>query len=132
MKWPFARHTTIAAAASEPARPAAQSRRDWATLPPLKVAGGRAISLTARAREFTESLVTQQVLVHTPRLEHVRQIDAPSGSFRGVLAPVADHAGPELQEASPLPSVEHRHVTALSSEPTVSYGQAAIAARRMM
>ena len=57
----------------------------------------------------------------------MRQIDAPSGSFRGVLAPaVVEHDGPELQEASPLPSIEHRHAAALNSEPTVSYGQAAI------
>ena len=96
---------------AEPTGPAgASSRRDWATLPPLKVAGGRPISLTVHARAFTESLATQQTLVHSPRLEHVRQIDAPSGSFRGVLAPaVVERAGPELQEASPLPSIEHRH-----------------------
>jgi Domain of unknown function (DUF4157) len=145
MKWPFARHTHTATSAGQPpadgsvgstttteaTRPevVAPARRDWATLPPLKVAGGRAISLTVHAREFTESLATQQILVHSPRLEHVRQIDAPSGSFRGVLAPaVVDHNehGPELLEASPLPAIEHRHAAAASTEPTMSYGQSAI------
>jgi Domain of unknown function (DUF4157) len=138
MKWPFARHNSPpAAAAAEPARPevhaaaaneARPARRDWATLPPLKVAGGRPISLTVHARAFTESLVTRQSLVHSPRLEHVRQIDAPSGSFRGVLAPaIVDHDhGPELQEASPLPAVEHRHLAATTGEPAMSYGQSAI------
>jgi hypothetical protein len=55
-------------------------------------------------------------------LEVVRQIDAPSGSFRGVLAPAAaDHDGggvPELQESSPLPAVEHRHVGPAAGEQT--------------
>lgn len=95
------------------------SRREWATLPPLQVAGGRPISLTAATRAFTESLATRQVLVRSPRLEHVRQMDAPSGSFRGVLAPsTADHgaAAPELHEPSPLPAVEHRQVGAVATE----------------
>ncbi len=128
MKWPFARHAhspheTSGDAGSvttaEPARPAVVStRRDWATLPPLKVAGGRPISLTAATRAFTEGLVTQQVLVRSPRLEMVRQIDAPSGSFRGVLAAAStDHdSAPALQEASPLPPIEHRHVGAVAGE----------------
>ena len=150
MKWPFARHTNTPSSpgqapadgsvgsttTTDPTRPevsaaapvaTGQTRRDWATLPPLKVAGGRPISLTVHAREFTKGLVTQQVLVHNPRLEHVRQIDAPSGSFRGVLAPaVVDHGGPELQEASPLPSIEHRHAPRSAASRRSSYGQAAI------
>ena len=56
----------------------------------------------------------------------VRQIDAPSGSFRGVLAPaVADHDGaaPELQESSPLPAIEHRHVAALTGGARLASGR---------
>ena len=127
MKWPFARHTQSpheptgdagSVTTVEPTRPAVEStRRDWATLPPLHVAGARPISLTAPTRAFTQGLVTQQILIRTPRLEMVRQIDAPSGSFRGVLAPaVTDHddTAPQLQEASPLPPIEHRHVGAVA------------------
>ena len=135
MKWPFARHAqspespiggtgpvTVAEPRPEPnaAATAGPPRRDWATLPPLKVAGARPINLTAATRAFTQSLASQQVLVHSPRLEMVRQIDAPSGSFRGVLAPaISDHdhgSVPELQEASPLPAIEHRHVAAVAGE----------------
>ena len=81
MKWPFARHSHTPAssgqapadrsigstATTEPTRPevAPLTRRDWATLPPLKVAGGRPISLTVHAKAFTQSLATQQVLVHS-------------------------------------------------------------------
>ena len=139
MKWPFARHAhsphaTTGDAGSvttaEPTRPAvASARREWATLPPLKVAGGRPISLTAATRAFTEGLVTQQVLVRSPRLEMVRQIDAPSGSFRGVLAPaITDHdrTDPELQEASPLPPIEHRHVGAVAGEQRGGLGLPAV------
>src|SRR5262249_25015853 len=123
MKWPFARHapsspttgeSTGATTTAEPARPEAiaPARRDWASLPPLQVA--RPINLTAPTRTFTEGLASRQVLVRAPRLEMVRRIDAPSGSLRGVLSPsvgVNDESGmPDLQEASPLPAVEHRHL----------------------
>jgi Domain of unknown function (DUF4157) len=137
MKWPFARNaeplptvdmartdapnvTTTAAVAT--------SRREWATLPPLKVAGARPITLTAHARAFTEGLASRQVLVQSARLEHVRQLDAPSGSFRGILAPavVDDDSRPELQEPSPLPSIEHRHATALSGDHHDGHGLSAI------
>ena len=98
MKWPFARHAQSpesptgdagSATTAEPTRPAVATpaRRDWATLPPLKVAGGRPIELTAATQAFAQGLATRQVLVRSARLEHVRQMDAPSGSFRGVLAP---------------------------------------------
>ena len=149
MKWPFVRHahpatapaagdvgstTTVEPARAEPAATSAHiiatARRDWATLPPLQVTGGRPISLTVAARAFTEGLATQQVLVRPPRLEMVRQIDAPSGSFRGVLAPsVVDHdvaSAPELQESSPLPAIEHRHVTALTGEHGGGNGRSAV------
>ena len=131
MKWPFARHAP--SPAPEPGAKApgggegsttatgvvAPARRDWATLPPLHVAGSRPISLTAPTRAFAQGLATRQVLVRTPRLEMVRQIDAPSGSFRGVLAPAVadhDHGAPELQESSPLPAVQHRHVGPAAGE----------------
>ena len=124
MKWPFARHShtpartigdTGSAATAEPAvadvpnrngtETVATSRRDWATLPPLQVAGGRPINLTAATWAFTDGLASRQVLVRSARLEHVRHMDAPSGSFRGVLAPSSEHseAAPELQEPSALP-----------------------------
>ena len=145
MKWPFARHAhpssapaaggVGAIATADPPRPdesqrqttqvLAPSRRDWATLPPLKVAGARPINLTVQARAFTESLASQQVLVHSPRLEHVRHVDSPSGSFRGILAPAVadlDGFGPDVQEPSPLPSVEHRHLAALSGEQDANHG----------
>ena len=65
MKWPFARHTQSpesptgdagSVTTAEPTRPAvaAPARRDWATLPPLKVAGGRPIELTAATQAFTQ------------------------------------------------------------------------------
>ena len=145
MKWPFARHAhpssapaaggVGAIATADPPRTdesqrqtahvLAPSRRDWATLPPLKVAGARPINLTVQARAFTESLASQQVLVHSPRLEHVRHIDSPSGSFRGILAPAVadlDGSGPDVQEPSPLPSIEHRHLAALSGEQGPNHG----------
>ena len=145
MKWPFARHAhpssapaaggVGAIATADPPRPdesqrqstqlLAPSRRDWATLPPLKVAGARPINLTVLARAFTEGLASQQVLVHSPRLEHVRHIDSPSGSFRGILAPAVadlDGSGPDVQEPSPLPSIEHRHLAALSGEQGPNHG----------
>ena len=137
MKWPFARHTQSpesptgdagSVTTAEPMRPAAApTRRDWATLPPLKVAGGRPIELTAATRAFTQGLASRQVLVQSPRLAHVRQMDAPSGSFRGVLAPArADHdAAPELQEASALPAIEHRQ---LSAAPTDKHDTHALSA----
>src|SRR5262245_39232066 len=135
MKWPFARHahsspaageSTGAVAAPEPARAdiVAPSRRDWASLPPLEVA--RPINLTAPTRTFTEGLASRQVLVRAPRLEMVRRIDAPSGSLRGVLAPSVgghDDAGlPDLQEASPLPAVEHRHLGAAGGDQPMTNG----------
>jgi Domain of unknown function (DUF4157) len=149
MKWPFARHAPPssapdaggvgAIATADLPRPdasqrdtapgLASSRRDWATLPPLKVAGARPINLTVQARAFTESLASQQVLVHSPRLEHVRHIDSPSGSFRGILAPAVtdlDGSGPDVQEPSPLPSIEHRHVAALSGEHGANHGLSAV------
>jgi hypothetical protein len=149
MKWPFARqpHPATAPTAgdvgsiatADPARAyphmasaevVAPARRDWATLPPLQVAGGRPISLTVAARAFTEGLATQQVLVRAPRLEMVRQIDAPTGSFRGVLAPsVGDHddaSAPALQESSPLPAIGHRHVAALVGEHGGGNGRSAV------
>jgi len=138
MKWPFARHAHSAPPSGgdagdtttvEPARAAAMlapARRDWATMPPLQVAGGRPINLTASTRTFTEGLASRQVLVRATRLEMVRRIDAPSGSLRGILSPsVGDHEGPpmpDVQDASPLPSVEHRHVAAASGEPTNTHG----------
>src|SRR4051812_30916655 len=110
MKWPFARHAHSSStsggdaadtAAAELLRAAvvpAPARRDWATLPPLHVAGARPINLTASTRTFAEGLAARRVLVRAPRLEMVRQIDAPSGSFRGVLATtVDDHTEPVLQ-----------------------------------
>ncbi|MGZ7084975.1 MAG: hypothetical protein ACXVIH_01505, partial [Ilumatobacteraceae bacterium] len=139
MKWPFARHTHAPESPplqrlmpGDPIRvPSSQtdggaeegvaaSRREWATLPPLQVAGGRPISLTAAARAFADGLASRQVLVRSARLEHVRHMDAPSGSFRGVLAPSpADHdaAAPELHEPSPLPAIEHRQLGAATGEP---------------
>ncbi|HSB87094.1 MAG TPA: DUF4157 domain-containing protein, partial [Ilumatobacteraceae bacterium] len=143
MKWPFARHSdTPPTSTAEPQRVevtarngngnhdgggdngsdlvVAPSRREWMALPPLHVAGGRQISLTSAAREFTQGLASRQNLVQSPRLEHVRQLDAPSGSFRGVLAPATDHGAgtvPELQEPSALPAIEHRQVSALKPEP---------------
>ncbi|MEO8266953.1 MAG: DUF4157 domain-containing protein [Ilumatobacteraceae bacterium] len=130
MKWPFARHAQFpesstgdagSVTTAEPTRPAvaAPARRDWATLPPLKVAGGRPIELTAATQAFAQGLATRQVLVRSARLEHVRQMDAPSGSFRGVLAPaVSDHgdATPELQEASALPAIEHRQLSPIAAD----------------
>jgi len=137
MKWPFARHahsspavgeSTGASTAAEPTRTevAAPARRDWARLPPLEVAGARPINLTAPTRTFTEGLASRQVLVRAPRLEMVRRIDAPSGTLRGVLAPSAggrDDAGmPELQEASPLPAAEHRHLGAATGDQPTTHG----------
>ena len=130
MKWPFARHAQSpesstgdagSVTTAEPTRPAvaAPARRDWATLPPLKVAGGRPIELTAATQTFAQGLATRQVLVRSARLEHVRQMDAPSGSFRGVLAPaVSDHgeATPALQEASALPAIEHRQLSPIATD----------------
>ena len=149
MKWPFTRHAHPSSAPAaggvgaiatadppradashrEAAAVLAPTRQDWATLPPLKVAGARPINLTVQARAFTESLASQQVLVHSPRLEHVRHIDAPSGSFRGILAPAVvdlDGSGPEVQEPSPLPSIEHRHLAALSGEQGANHGLSAV------
>src|SRR4029079_17816641 len=117
MKWPFARHAhsspavgeSTGASTAEPTRAevSAPARREWATLPPLHVAGARPINLTAPTRTFTEGPASRQVLVRAPRLEMVRQIDAPSGSFRGILASSSgDQDGvriPDLQDASPLP-----------------------------
>ncbi len=125
MKWPFARHAQSpesptgdagSVATAEPTRPAvaAPTRRDWATLPPLHVAGGRPIELTAATRAFTQGLASRQVLVRSARLDHVRQMDAPIGSFRGVLAPAVpdrDDATPELHEPSALPAIEHRQLS---------------------
>src|SRR5512143_1601590 len=130
MKWPFARHSQPTSTAPvEPARVgaeshahevvAAPSRRDWMALPPLHVAGGRAISLTAGSREFTQGLASRQNIVQSAaRLEHVRHIESPSGSFRGVLAAsTPDHgAMPELQEPSALPTVEHRQLGAVHAD----------------
>src|SRR4029078_7186714 len=131
MKWPFARHahsspavgeSTGASTAAEPTRTEvdAPARREWASLPPLEVAGARPINLTAPTRTFTEGLASRQVLVRAPRLEMVRGIDAPSGSLRGVLAPTTggrDDAGmPELQEASPLPAGAHRDLGASTGD----------------
>lgn len=138
MKWPFARHTHAPESlppqrleADAPIRGSslqtqdgdggsgAPARREWATLPPLKVAGGRPINLASAAKAFTDGLASRQVLVRTARLEHVRPMDAPTGSFRGVLAPSADEPGsaaPELQEGSPLPAIEHRQVAAVAGE----------------
>lgn len=134
MKWPFARHT---AATAEPARtgvqpPSAQvaaaPRRDWASLPPLNVAGERPIRLTATPNSFVDGLATQRSLVRASRLEHVRSIDSPSGALRGVLAPADDRAharaapagATELRDASPLPAIEHRRVASMPGEPSVS------------
>ncbi len=130
MKWPFARHAQSpesptgdagSVTTAEPTRPAvaAPARRDWATLPLMKVAGGRPIELTAATQAFAQGLATRQVLVRSARLEHVRQMDAPSGSFRGVLAPaLSDHgdATPELQEASALPAIEHRQLSPVATD----------------
>src|SRR5512141_2058662 len=138
MKWPFARPPhSPATPIGDTGTPAATdqtradghgehesptvvtSRRDWATLPPLHVAGGRPISLTAATRAFTDSLASRQVLVRSPRLEHVRPVDAPSGSFRGVLSPAIEHdvdSGPEPQAPSPLPAIEHRQLAAMTGD----------------
>ena len=129
MKWPFVRHVPApesptgdagSVTTAEPSRSAvaAPARRDWATLPPLKVAGGRPIELTAATQAFTQGLASRQILVQSPRLAHVRQMDAPSGSFRGVLAPAADdhQATPELQEPSALPAIEHRQLAATAAD----------------
>lgn len=130
MKWPFARHAQSpesptgdagSVTTAEPTRPAAAApaRRDWATLPPLEVAGGRPIELTTATRAFTQGLASRQVMVRSARLEHVRQMDAPSGSFRGVLAPaVSDHgdATPELQQPSALPAIEHRQLSPVATD----------------
>ena len=137
MKWPFARHAQSpesptgdagSVTTAEPTRPAgaAPARRDWATLPPLKVAGGRPIELTAATQAFAQGLATRQVLVRSARLEHVRQMDAPSGSFRGVLAPaVADHGEgvPELQEASALPAIAHRQLAPIATDQHDTHSQ---------
>jgi len=136
MKWPFARHAhsspavgeSTGASTAEPTRAevSAPARREWASLPPLEVAGARPINLTAPTRTFTEGLASRQVLVRAPRLEMVRRIDAPSGSLRGVLAPATggrDDAGmPELQEASPLPAAEHRHLGATTGDQATTHG----------
>ena len=108
MKWPFARHShpldgRPAGAAVRclrplnrvgPARPdgdTAESsrRRDGTgrrchrcTWP----AGDRSASPRRRGRS-PRAWPAGQVLVRSARLEHVRPLDAPSGSFRGVLAP---------------------------------------------
>ena len=130
MKWPFARHAQSpesptgdagSVTTAEPTRPAVATpaRRDWATLPLMKEAGGRPIELTAATQAFAQGLATRQVLVRSARLEHVRQMDAPSGSFRGVLAPaVSDHgaATPELQEPSALPAIEHRQLSPVATD----------------
>ena len=138
MKWPRARHSPAPESpppqrltAEAPHRgPSPQTddgageivvaaRRDWATLPPLHVAGGRPISLTAATRAFTDGLASRQVLVRTARLEHVRPVDAPSGSFRGVLTPAIEHdvdSGPEAQAPSALPTIEHRQLAAMPGD----------------
>lgn len=141
MKWPFARHLSPAAVtvAHETAsgnsptamsgastvmehgeHDAGPSRRDWATLSPLRVAGARPISLTAAPLAFIEQLATKQHLVSTPRLTFVRPLDAPSGSLRGVLShqthdEMNPGSVPTLHEGSPLPSAEHRHLAALAA-----------------
>src|SRR5262245_49766440 len=139
MKWPFARRSPAQAstAGSAPASPAlrastpepeapatsviaAPTRREWATLPPMRVASERPITLTAQPRAFVDQLAARQAMVHSPRLEHVRRMDAPSGSFRGVLTPepAAEHVGhvPELHDASALPDVGHRRAAAVPSD----------------
>ena len=65
----------------------AAARRDWATLPPMVVAG-RAPDQPHRvsAATFVEACHATGVGDDQPRLEHVRHLDAPSGSLRGVLA----------------------------------------------
>jgi hypothetical protein len=106
-------------------------RRDWATLAPLRVAGGRPISLTAAPLAFVRQLATQQHLVNTARLSHVRQLDAPSGSFRGILSPTniddtAEGSLPTLHEPSPLPSIEHRHLAAMAAGAHDDHGRSAL------
>jgi hypothetical protein len=120
MKWPFARHPPRAAPPTLAADGAVPARREWATLPPMKSAGERPITLTAAPRAFVDGLATQRKLVHSPRLEHVRHVDAPSGSLRGVLTksdtPADGDDRPTVREPSPLPSVEHRRVTSVPTD----------------
>ncbi len=143
MKWPFARqHSAEPKSATERSaldrdgraevRPVADdvrpSRRDWATLPPMAVAGTTRIELTAPTRAFTRGLASQQVLVLPPRLEVTRELDAPSGSLRGVLTIAEAESAdiPDLHEPSPLPSIEHRRVGPASAEPVEIGGLVAV------
>src|SRR4051794_38581928 len=136
MKWPFARRpaspappsvgaATTRAPMSEPIAP---PRRDWAALPAMQVAGERPISLTAKTDAFIDTLATRQVLVQSPRLEHIRHVEAPSGSFRGVLTPATpDHPTmPQLHEPSALPSIEHRRAAAAAMDDGPQFGSAAV------
>ncbi len=94
----------------------------------MTVAGGKPIQLTAPTRAFVRGLATQQVLVQSPRLDHIRQVDAPSGSFRGVLSAAADdhELAPPLMEPSPLPAIAHRRLVSLPGEVTESRGPLAV------
>jgi Domain of unknown function (DUF4157) len=139
MKWPFARHHRVADVNTSQDERGGHldrsvdvdllpARRDWARLPPMTVAGEKPIHLTAPTRAFTRGLATQQVLVQSPRLEVIRHVDAPSGSFRGVLSPaVADHEpAPPLMESSPLPEIAHRRLVSLPREATQSGAPSAV------
>ena len=103
----------------------APSRRDWATLPPLHVAGGRRSASPRRRAPSPTGLASRQVLVRfgaprarapDGRAEWVVSGGARSGRRRPRTAP------PELQEASPLPAVEHRQLTALAGEQRTVHG----------
>lgn len=135
MRWPFGKRPSTRTAgvytapvdAPRPPTP----RRDWATLPPLRPATAKPIQLTAAPRSFADSLASRQQLVRNPAMAHVRRMDAPSGTLRGVLSPAAETHGsepalPELQTSSPLPASAHRSAQAVAPGVAERAGVAAV------
>ena len=154
MKWPFARHpssaevtetrhtqnaTNIAPTAGSATASSdhggahlGPTRREWATLAPLQVAGSRPMNLTTAPLKFIEQLATRPHLVTSPRMSRVPHLDAPSGSFHGVLSPATSddiHAAsiPELHEPSALPAFNRRHLAAAAAREHGDGGASAIA-----
>ncbi len=74
MRWPFhrSRHET-----APPPSTAPEVRRDWATLPPIQVAGASPIALTA-SRSFADQLASRQEVARTIRPIHHRRLSEPT------------------------------------------------------
>src|SRR4051794_13693261 len=113
MRWPFTRsrpHAVPPPPAAPSARPA-PSRRDWAALPPMEVAGAKPISLTAGSRAFADQLASRQEMARTTRPVHARR---PAGAtLHGVLTPSLMLAEERSAEHAPDASAaEHRRPSA--------------------